>query len=219
LKSKNRSEELRLGWRRISLDRLCTIRIIILNLIDSGAHRITSHESVERFEHLRYRRQVSVGRVQPKIVMVGLENDRHSVVNVGQKRIWCGRQDRAALNRLSFRVSPSVPETSESKQLTVINFEAGRLFRLAFSLPLVEPVSRNETTLRFERFMKDAVVATVPDLALIVLYPIPGSFAQLGTRPQRIVESLRTGSRASRRMVTMGCEGAILYRADTSTSP
>src|SRR5882724_2891904 len=65
----------------------------------------------------------------------------------------------------------------------------------------------------------DGVVATVSARALIVLYPMPGSFAQDGTSPHCMIESLRTGSPASWRMVTTGCEGAMLYRGTQSSSP
>ena len=71
----------------------------------------------------------------------------------------------------------------------VIYFEAIRLFGPAFPLPLVEPVGWNQATLRFEGFPERCGVATVSALALIVLYPMPGSFAHDGTSPHRMVES------------------------------
>jgi hypothetical protein len=68
------------------VERLRAIRVIVLNVVDSRTHRISPHRCrIERLEHRRNPRQISEGRVQPEIVIVGLENDWHSVVNV---RSW-----------------------------------------------------------------------------------------------------------------------------------
>jgi len=75
-------------------------------------------------------------------------------VNVGQEGIRSGRQDRAALNQLSLRIPPAVPESGESKQLAAVHFKTVRLLYLAFSLPFIEAVCRNEAALRFKGFPK-----------------------------------------------------------------
>jgi hypothetical protein len=53
-------------------------------------------------------------------------------------------------------------------------------------------------------------VATVSDLAFVVLYPMLGSVDHEGTSPHRIFESLRAGSRESWRITGTGWEGATL---------
>jgi len=103
-------------------------------VVDASAHRISSHRgSVERPEHLRYRSRISESRVQPEIVVIRTENYRHSVVNIGQERIRCGRKDRATLDHLSLRVCPPVPKAREGKQLAVVYFEAVRAWSFHFS--------------------------------------------------------------------------------------
>jgi hypothetical protein len=83
-----------------------------------------------------------------------MQNDWHPVVNVGQEGIRSDRQDRAALDCLPSRVFPSIPEASEREQLAAVHFKAVRLLGLAFPLPLIEAICRDETSLRFERFPK-----------------------------------------------------------------
>ena len=63
----------------------------------------------------------------------------------------------------------------------------------------------------------DGVVATVSALALIVLYAMLVSFAQEARVPIASLKALRTGFVASWRIVTTGCDGAMLKRGDTST--
>jgi hypothetical protein len=63
------------------------------------------------------------------------------------------------------------------------------------------------------------MVVTVSDLALIVLKPMVGSFAQEGTSPHRMDEKLRCGLEGSWRIERTGCEGAMLYRGASSYSP
>jgi hypothetical protein len=94
------------------------------------------------------------GWVQPEVVVVWSKDYRHPVVNVGQERIWRRSEDRAALDYIALRVSPSIPEASESEQFAFTHFEAVRLFRLSFALPLVKAISWNEASLRFEGFSK-----------------------------------------------------------------
>jgi hypothetical protein len=73
-------------------------------------------------------------------------------VNVGQERIRFGGQDRTALDWLSLRVPPPVPETRERKQFAVIHLETVWLLRLAIPLPLIEAIGWNETPLGREWF-------------------------------------------------------------------
>ena len=90
------------------------IRVVVLHLVDPGAYWIATHDrSVEGLQHLRDRGWISESRVQPQIVVVGTQDDWHPVVNVGQERIWSGRQDGATLDHMALRASPSIPQAGE----------------------------------------------------------------------------------------------------------
>jgi len=58
------------------------------------------------------------------------------------------------IDQLSLRIPPAVPESGESKQLAAVHFKTVRLLYLAFSLPFIEAVCRNEAALRFKGFLK-----------------------------------------------------------------
>ena len=60
-------------------------------------------------------------------------------------------------------------------------------------------------------------MAAVSERALIILAAPDVSFAQLGTRPQRMVEIWRTGSFGCWRITGMGWVGAILNLGDQSS--
>src|SRR6267142_1761244 len=64
----------------------------------------------------------------------------------------------------------------------------------------------------------EGVVVTVSDRALSVRFPMLMSVAQEGMSPQRIVENLRDFLPCSRRTVTTGWVGAMLYRGRSSIS-
>jgi hypothetical protein len=122
------SKQQALGWRRFAFQWLPTFRIIVLSLIDSRAYRVPPHQrGVERLQHLGKRNRVSEGWVQPKIVVVRAQDNRHSVVNIEQERIWSRCDDRAALDYIALWTLPSVPETSEREQIAAVSLEAIRL--------------------------------------------------------------------------------------------
>jgi hypothetical protein len=55
-------------------------------------------------------------RIKPAIIVVSFENDRHSVMNVGQKCICRSCDDRTRFDHLPLRVLPSVPDSSETNR-------------------------------------------------------------------------------------------------------
>jgi hypothetical protein len=75
--------------RRFTIQRPRAVGVIILNLIYSSAHGISTHEGgVEGLQQLRHGHRVPEGRVEPMIVIVWTENHWHPIVNVGEERIW-----------------------------------------------------------------------------------------------------------------------------------
>src|ERR1700730_13607399 len=90
--------------------------VIILCRVDSGTHTVAAHGICWiRFEQIEYVIDLFESRIKPPIMVFTVENDRHSVMNVGQKRICRGCNNRTRFDQLSLRVLPSVPNPSECK--------------------------------------------------------------------------------------------------------
>jgi hypothetical protein len=85
------------------------VGIVILDLVDPSAHRVPTHPTRVRREQPQYAFRILCRGIEPEIVVVGSQDCRHSIVDVGQESIWGGRQNRAALNHFSSRISPPVP--------------------------------------------------------------------------------------------------------------
>ena len=50
-------------------------------------------------------------RIEPQIVVILAENNRHAVMDLRRDSVRCGRQDRARLDPLAARVFPSIPQS------------------------------------------------------------------------------------------------------------
>jgi len=85
------------------------VGIVILDLVDPSAHRVPAHRTRVRREQPQCAFRILCRGIEPEIVVVGKQDCGHSIVDVGQESIWGGRQNRAALNHFSSRISPSVP--------------------------------------------------------------------------------------------------------------
>src|SRR5207247_1569575 len=53
-------------------------------------------------------------------------------------------QDRTRLNRIAPSITPLIPYSGEREQLPVVNFETIRLFHFPDTLPLIEPICRDQ---------------------------------------------------------------------------
>ena len=56
--------------------------VVISHVIDPSAHGIAPHQpGIVRLQQFRRRRQILHSRIEPYIVAVGIEDDRHSVMD------------------------------------------------------------------------------------------------------------------------------------------
>src|ERR1022692_5157246 len=87
-----------------------------------------------------------------------LENDRHSVMNVGQKCICRSRNDRTRFDEFPLRVLPAVPDSSERKDRIVRESKAKGGLPLAVFRPLVKSVGGNQTAARLQGFAESRLL-------------------------------------------------------------
>ena len=97
----------------LSLDDLHRSRallVIIRHMIDTTAYRVAPHfAGVVGLHEFRDDLHVSHSRIEPQVVAVRIEDDRHPVVD-GRRHLVRGRcQDRACLDDLAACVPPAVP--------------------------------------------------------------------------------------------------------------
>src|SRR4051812_8870662 len=79
---------------------LGTRLIIVLRTVYPRAHGIFLHEpGIEGLEAVRYESRSSNTRIQPKIVILRLQDHGHAIVYVGHKRVGAGRQDGACFQK------------------------------------------------------------------------------------------------------------------------
>ena len=81
-----------------------------------------------------------------------VDDDRHPVVEVGQRLVGRGRDDREGPpDRLGRRVAPARPQAGEGERRAVAADDPVRLADRALALPLVERIDRHEAALADER--------------------------------------------------------------------
>jgi len=85
------------------------VGIVILDLVDPSAHRVPTHRTRVRREQPQCAFRILCRGIEPEIVVVGPQDCRHSIVDVGQESIWAGRQNRTALDHFSSWIGPPVP--------------------------------------------------------------------------------------------------------------
>ena len=144
------AKQLTLRWN-LQFHGFGAVGIVILDLVDPSTHRVTTHRTRVRREQPQCAFRILCRGIEPEIVVVGPEDCRHSIVDVGQESIWGGRQDRTTLDHLSSRISPPVPKPSECENIPIAYLEAVGLLALTVAHPLVESVRRNQAPLRLER--------------------------------------------------------------------
>jgi hypothetical protein len=97
-------------WGHFALNRLRTLGIIVRRLIDPRTDRVRSHQPrIVGSQHLGHRSDIRKARIKPQIVIVWIEDNRHSVVDgsgYGVRR--CG-QNRATADPVAARVFPALP--------------------------------------------------------------------------------------------------------------
>ena len=106
------------------------LRIVILHLVDSTAHSVRAHQAgIEGFQQIRERVNICHSWIEPRVIIIAVESDRHSVVNSRGHCVGRCRQDAARPDPFCARALPAIPQCRECEQLTVIYLEAKRLLR------------------------------------------------------------------------------------------
>ena len=89
---------------------LGTRLFIVLGTVYPRAHGIFLHQpGIEGLEAVRYESRFGNTRIQPKIVVLRLQDHGHAIVYVGHKRVGSCRQDGACFQELASRISPTLP--------------------------------------------------------------------------------------------------------------
>ena len=90
--------------------------------------------------------------IEPQVPRPVRHDDRHPVVQLGHLGVGCARHDREGPDDPIGRgVAPARPESGEDERPSIRATDRVRLSPGADSLPLVEPVDRDEAALSSER--------------------------------------------------------------------
>src|SRR5579871_3208636 len=85
----------------------CALRVIVLRAIDARADRIfLHHRGIEWLQATADEGGVFDTAIQPKVVLISLQNHRHAPMNIRHKRVWPGSQDCARFDDFTFGASP-----------------------------------------------------------------------------------------------------------------
>ena len=128
-----------------------TFLVIVFHMINANARGIAPHlVSVVGLQQVGHRTNVGHVRIKPQIIavwsrMTGMR------VNSRSHRVRRRCQNRTGLNPLPAGVFPTIPKSSERKQLPVVDFKAVWLFTFRRPLPLVETVCRGIKPQRISR--------------------------------------------------------------------
>src|SRR3954451_21574351 len=86
-----------------------TIWTIVLSAVYSRDHRIFFHQSgVERFEAFGYKCRVRHPGIQPQFVIFPPQNHGHTIMYIGDQRVWLGSKDRACFQDVTAGISPPI---------------------------------------------------------------------------------------------------------------
>jgi len=120
--------------RRFKFNRPRALRIIVLHVVDSRAHRKGSHHArMVRFQDVGHSNQVSKPRIEPQVVAVWSKDHRHPIVDRQCHSVWRRGQDRAGLGPVSALVFPSLPCTDTMKQRRKSYFSKFKPFAMSSS--------------------------------------------------------------------------------------
>ena len=138
-------------------------------------------------------------RVQPVRIGRLWQDDGHSVVEFRELLVRLRRENRASLENVAVRTGPALPKTREREGFSVFQMNEEGLFFSPASRPFVETVRGDEAPPVTKGGAKSGLWAAVSERAFIVFAPKSESFAQKGTRPQRVMPNSRVPSLGSGR--------------------
>lgn len=106
------------------LDRRGTLGIVVDGSINPRIHWKAVHQpSIKRLQVLRNNVDICPRRIEPFLVVLRIENHRHSVVKRRSDCVPIGCQDRTGFQGLSTRILPGFPQSSKREQLTAIDLK------------------------------------------------------------------------------------------------
>src|SRR5216684_4894386 len=146
----NKRQELTVEQSRLHearfLDFLCALRPVIAYFVHCRTHWVHAHQpGVQGLQQITGLPRISDSRIEPEIVIVWFEDDRHSVVNVLEQGVGVCGQDRAGLDYFASRIFPLVPQSSKCKQSIVGHSDVEGLLLLGADLfPFVKPICRDQ---------------------------------------------------------------------------
>src|SRR5216683_2220441 len=98
------------------------LRVVIHDAVDPSTDAKASHQSsVVGLQHLRDCLDIGHSRIEPQVVTISVEDDRHTVVNGGCHPVRSRRQDTAGFDPLPALVFPAIPDSCEREQFAVID--------------------------------------------------------------------------------------------------
>src|SRR3954454_17915066 len=115
---------------------------------NSGSEPNSPGHRLEPLRRARAQQLLSAGRVgiKPMVVVLGVEDHRHAVVELSQELVRCAGDDGAGFDLLAaLAVVPALPQAGEAQGRAVLApDEVGLLGSPALALPLVEARRRDD---------------------------------------------------------------------------
>lgn len=114
-------------------------------------------------------------------------------MHLGSHFIWIGCDDGKAVERFAVRSHPSLRSPANANGSTFFMANAyGRIFGIEF-LPFIKSARWHQAAALLQGSPSHRLLHQHPAYALIAFTPeCLGSLCQLGTKPHRIIESLRS---------------------------
>src|SRR5947199_5151776 len=91
---------------------------------------------------------------EPTSVVLRRQNDRHTIMHIGDQLVRRRRRDHARFDSLPLGISPPIPNPGERENSPTLNFEAEGLLLSSSSFPLVKAIGRYEAPLTPKRLPK-----------------------------------------------------------------
>ncbi len=130
-----------LSWM-VGLDDVCKI---VRRSIDQGGDRESFHFVVRiGAQEVGYGLQGLVAFFQPKVVVRGCDDDRHTIMNRPDDPVCPGRNDGKGIQVAGVAVGPGFPEAGKCESAVGCHTNVKRLFFGSFVLPLEKTAARHQ---------------------------------------------------------------------------
>src|ERR1700690_284145 len=199
-------------------------RVVMAGVIDQGAHRVGNQRGLARLEQRRERAGLGQLGVEPALPYIALENERHAIVDRGDRRARGLGDDRARIDDLAVVSDPALPDPREREWSTVRTTNEKRLaLGPPLALPLEEPVDDHqaappanglaESRRRCDTF-GSGQSQFVPDPRIVGPLRHEPPAQELNFGSGRTIRPAKDGDRIRRGHVVMRNEGGRLVQAE-----